>query len=154
MIDLGDVAAGLLGMGLIVGTGVGLVAVGGRDRTADQHDVSDYRPDVDATEERAWHRGFDTARRYPAPARRDWPLINVDRPTSRRWLNPGSRLVGGLPRIPTEWAIGTPMYAAIVVDQVARRYGTDPADRAARFLAEIAAEQRGDVIWNARGGVA
>lgn len=136
-----------------IGAGVALLWYLGRDRdgTADEHTVDDYRPKL-------------------APARRDWPLLDRQSDGPRRlrpdaladleqqWREAFSRdrgktIVLGppLPSAPgrsvfaeTAAALGVcPVDAGAVVAVVADRYGDSPADRAARMLREIAAEQRG-----------
>lgn len=88
-----------------------------------EHDLSDYFPARErlrpAGGDRRRLRGVGGYRSALSSRRRYWPLVD------RQVSSPEA-----------------------VVEQVARRYGVDSADRAARFLAEIAAEQR-DVIWNA-----
>ncbi|MEU8264433.1 hypothetical protein AB0C02_27905 [Micromonospora sp. NPDC048999] len=134
---MSDMATGLLGIGVIAGA-VGLVAIGGRDSTANEHDVSDYwqagtfGPVDAATLDVA--DALDLVGPAPAehpmadmvlpPARRDWPLVNA-----ARWDVRGTVL----------WE---PPYADLELARVLRRWGTDPADIAARMLREIAAEQR------------
>lgn len=112
----------LAGGGAIV-LGVAVIAVGARDRqpATDEHTVADYRPRL-------------------APARRDWPLI--DRQTGSRLLRPSDVAETPAPAepAPVPWR---PPYAELTVAAVVRRYGDSPADRAARMLREIAAEQRG-----------
>ncbi|OKI47271.1 hypothetical protein [Micromonospora sp. CB01531] len=131
-INPSDIATGLLGLGVIAGA-VGLVALGGRDRTADQHDVADYRPTLH-------------------PSRRDWPLL--DRQGPRR-LRPHAIADLILPPAPAGTRVSLPLYAEQVVAEVMRaRYGTtNRAAIAGGFLREIAAEQQDDdIIWTSTAG--
>ncbi|MGC1213258.1 MAG: hypothetical protein WA890_18560 [Micromonospora sp.] len=134
-------------LALIAG-GVGFIATFGRDPKADEHDVSDYGE----VEERAWHRGFDTARRYQpalAPARRNWPLVDRQQPaTPELCSSPDCPACddGELPPAPEGMNAGSPIFRALISEQVVaeqmrEQYGTtDPDAISARFLREIATE--------------
>ncbi|QLQ37955.1 hypothetical protein [Micromonospora robiginosa] len=130
-----DLNAALAGLGAIA-LGLGGLLVFGRDRTADQHDLSDYHDDSKPAPAPAL--GVD--RPGLARSRRDWPLVDVDsRPGGRR-LRPGAVL-----------ALADPV-VSVVTPPVARRLLIDHAvptlsDAAIRgiadeWLREIADEQR------------
>lgn len=136
-----DLNAALAGLG-VMALGLGGLFVYGRDRarTADEHDVSDYQETVDAAEEKGWHRGFDAARRYPAPGRRDWSLADVDtRPAGRR-LRPGALLALA---DPVDSAVTPPLARRLLIEQAVPTL-SDAAVRgiADEWLREIADEQR------------
>ena len=123
MINPSDVATGLLGLGVIAGA-VGLVALGGRDRTADQHTVDDYRE--------------------PAEPDRKQLIRDALVGLSRRHI---TVVVDVLPPAPAGADAGSPLY----VETLFRTWHPEaPEVAAARMLREIAAEQSDDVIWNSR----
>lgn len=110
--DLMDAAPGLA----LIGLAVAGVALGGRDPRADEHDVSDYRPEL-------------------APVRRAWPLLDVDEPAA---LERQEQPVLVEPA-PVAWQ---PPVAELVVALVVRRYGDSPADIAGRWLRQLGDEAR------------
>lgn len=123
-----DLPAALAGLGFIA-LGLGGLFLAGRDSKADEHDLSDYKATVgnaleaiDAAEERAWHRGFDTARRYPRP------MV----------LGPGATYTpiadDILPPAPEGMNAGSPLYAGMLFDTW---FPESAEDTAARFLREL-----------------
>lgn len=113
---------------LAIAAGVAAIAVAGvlgsNDR--DDFDVSDYRPEP----------GDD---------------LVVHGPAERRSLRPGAvASLDVLPPAPAGATAPLSVYAEVTVEGLQRaRYGsTDPAVIAGRMLAEIAADEHGDVIWN------
>ncbi|MET9303222.1 hypothetical protein ABZX66_28265 [Micromonospora aurantiaca] len=126
-----DLSAAVAGLGAIA-LGLGGLFAFGRDRTADEHDVSDYHdpkpaPVVD--------------RPGLAPARRDWPLVDVDsRPAGRRSLRPGALLALA---DPADSAVTPPLARRLLVEQAVPTL-PEAAVRATAddWLREIAAEQR------------
>lgn len=125
-----------------IGFGVALVGLFGRDPQASEHTIDDYRPTL-------------------APARRDWPLLDRQPGGPRRLRAGAVAALAGRPAsrpapapargrsvfAETAAALGVcPVDAGAVVAVVADRYGDSPADRAARMLREIAAEQRAGAV--------
>ncbi|MBQ1061306.1 hypothetical protein [Micromonospora sp. C41] len=128
-----DLSAALAGLGAIA-LGLGGLFAFGRDRTADQHDVSDYLSDAPAPAPVVDRPGL-------APARRDWPLVDVDsRPAGRRSLRPGALLALA---DPADSAV-TPLLARRLLVEQAVPSLSDAAVRgiADEWLREIAEEQR------------
>lgn len=129
-----DVGAALMAL-TPIGAAVGLVAAFGRDQhddPRDQHDVSDYRP---------------TGRPGLAPARRHWPLVDVDQAQAerRRLRHRASEI---LPPAPADPAVHLTLYAEQVVTELLRsRYGTSSAPVIAdRWLREIGQQARGELV--------
>ncbi|MEW2442820.1 hypothetical protein [Micromonospora marina] len=113
----------------LVGLGVAGIALARPSRDADEHDLSDYHAPKPAPK---------AERVKVAPVRRDWPELDRDEPARVRPLEAHTE-----PVTLAAWTVPwRPPYAELVVAQVVRRYGDSPADRAARMLREIAAEQR------------
>lgn len=117
----------------VIGAGVALVAVFGRDRSdhaadRDRHDVSDYRP---------------TGRPALAPARRHWPLVDVDQVSAerRRLRHRASEI---LPPAPADAEVHLTLFAEQVVTELLRaRYGTSSAPVIAdRWLVELGERAR------------
>jgi len=115
-----------------IGAGVVLLGVFGRDHTGerdcDRHDVSDYRP---------------ASRPGLAPARRAWPLVDVDQVSAeRRRLR--HRAPEILPPAPADPAVHLTLYAEQVVTELLRvRYGTSSAVVIAdRWLIELGERAR------------
>ncbi|MCT2280596.1 hypothetical protein M3G91_23555 [Micromonospora chalcea] len=126
-----DLSAALAGLGFIA-VGLGGLFAFGRDRTADEHDVSDYHAPAPAPV---------VDRPGLAPARRAWPLVDVDsRPGGRRSLRPGALLALA---DPVESAVTPPLARRLLVEQAVPSL-SDAAVRgvADEWLREIAVEQR------------
>lgn len=107
-----------------IGLGVALVSLFGRDpQGADEHDVADYHETPEMAELR---QRFLTAAKHGRPV-----ILPPTTPVRSVFAE-------------TAAAMGIwPADAGAIVAVVASRYGDSPADRAARMLREIAAEQRG-----------
>ena len=124
----------------LVGLGVAGIALTRPSRDADEHDLSDHATDTWAD----WYSVVDDEPEADQPVRtipavsRDWPELDRDEPARVRPVE-----AHAAPVTLAAWTVPwTPPYAELVVAQVVRRYGSDTADRAARMLREIAAEQR------------
>ncbi|MEV4271972.1 hypothetical protein [Micromonospora aurantiaca (nom. illeg.)] len=130
-----DLNAALAGLGAIA-LGLGGLFYAGRDRTRDEHDVSDYHAPKPVAV-----RLTGDARPFVAAVRRDWPLVDVDTQTSaRRSLRPGSLLALADPVV----SVVTPPLARRLLIEQAVPSLSDAAVRgvADEWLREIAAEQR------------
>ena len=128
-----------------IGAGVALLWYFGRDRDgqADDHDLSDYQPEP-GEGSRLLDPAVDLTVAVDARA---W----VDTARARRRLRAGAvASLDVLPPAPAGATAPLSVYAEVTVEGLQRaRYGsTDPAVIAARMLAEIAADEHGDVIWN------
>lgn len=125
-----DLNAALAGLGAIA-LGLGGLLIVGRDRTADEHDVSDYHAPTLAP---------STDRPGLAAARRNWPLVDVDTQTSaRRSLRPGALLALA---DPVESAVTPPLARRLLVEQAVPTLSEAAvAGIADEWLREIAVEQ-------------
>ncbi|MFI7072088.1 hypothetical protein [Micromonospora sediminicola] len=114
---LTNLTEALAGLGAIA-LGLGGLLYAGRDRTADQHDVSDFRP----------------------PARRDWSSADVDSRQVGRRLRPAALLAL---TDPMDSAVTPPLARRLLIDHAVPTL-SDAAVRgiADEWLREIAAEQR------------
>ncbi|MEU4590036.1 hypothetical protein [Micromonospora aurantiaca (nom. illeg.)] len=126
-----DLPAALAGLGFIA-LGLGGLFYTGRDRTADQHDLSDFHaPEPDPASDRP---GL-------ALARRDWPLVDVDtRPAGGRSLDPDVLFTMA---VPADVAVTPPLARQALIAWAVPTL-SDAAVRgiADEWLREIAAEQR------------